>query len=155
MIKKGDDKGNGNPFMVPQSYIKEHIHKTETAVRSLKQELRALREQNSTIARQRDELLRQGAGRRSEREDSSFRLEVDSGGFRGEQRFNEALQSGRTENQELRKQCSELEAALHEERRKHSEAKSVILYLEAQIEQLEAMIVTLREHKRFMRQLDR
>lgn len=154
MIKKGDENDKGNPFMVPKSYIKEHLHKTETAVRSLKQELRALREQNSTIARQRDELLRQGADRRPEREDSTMRLEVDSRGFMNNQRFNEALQSCRSENQELRNQCSELEAALHEERRKHSEAKSVILYLEAQIEQLEAMIVTLREHKRFMRQLD-
>ena len=127
--------------------LREHTRLTEEIIRSLKRELSVCRDENQTLAKERNDLLRllsraqAPKERLDELENESNFLEKERGRLAG------ALSAIGDEHGRCRARCVSLEEALARERAEIEKARDVIIYLEAQIVQLEEMVELLREHK--------
>lgn len=152
--KKHRDKGGFDRFdldeKVPSSHIRNYLKGTEDMIGSLRNELEHYRAQNESFLRERDDSLRLQSRAdllRTERDGIGNELE-----FIRNTKEQLELEVGQVqqENRLLRARCYELEALLADEQNKREEAQQVVMYLEAQIQQLEIMVEMLREHERFM-----
>ena len=162
-MKKGPDKSDlKNPRGArlrsvdgagkPVDYIRSRLRETEKVINGLKDELNYYREQHSEVSREKNELLK-FVSQRQMLKSEQVRLESDFNVVESERdKLREAALELQAENKKLKRACVELEAALTKEQNKHLEAQEVIVYLEAQIEQLESMVEMLKEHTRFMKE---
>jgi chromosome segregation ATPase len=135
------------------SSLEDYIRKTEGIIRALKDDLSFYRAQNDSLQAERSEQLKVlASGDYLARDDDGLEGDVR---FLGSERDRLAAEVRplRQENRELKQRCAELEAALADARRKYEEARQVLAYLEAHIEQIESVVELLGEHKRFMKDL--
>ena len=142
-----DDKDKG----MPVRYVREHLKDTEKIIRSLKKDIHFFRGQTHEVTRERDNLLRSLSEHEHLSEDHN-QLTDDYRTLKSD-RDNLMREARRLnqENKRLVNYCAQLENELRTERESAAEAQEIIIYLEAQIEQLEGMVALLREHKSFMR----
>jgi len=137
----------GENAVVSSEKIREHFRMTEEFVRSLKKELVYYRDQNERFLKERGELL-QLLLRAQVPKDKLDELERENGFVKKERdRLADALVELGGEHERCKARCASLEDSLTCEQAGHAEARDVIIYLEAQIDQLEAMIALLQEHK--------
>ena len=124
----------------PVDYIRSRLRETEKIIQGLRDELGFYRDRHGEAAREKNELLK-FVSERQMRASEQARLVSDYNVIETERdRLLESVTLLSAENKKLKKTCAELDAALRDERQKHMEAQEVIVYLEAQIEQLESMV---------------
>ncbi len=131
-------------------HIREHLRKTEDVIKTLRKDLDLYRSQAGELQRERDDLSRLlGQAEYGQRDRDALESEV--GFVRAERdRLAEVLEPLQAENERLAEHCRLLEASLAEERRQREQAQQVIVYLEEQIRELEAMVDLLRDHESFL-----
>lgn len=131
--------------------INQHLQISETVISELKNELVAYREQNQSLTKERNDLLRllsQSKLIQTERTESeakwhSIRSEHD--------RMMHTLRIVRQEYEDLKKQHAVLQAALSQKQDQAIEAQEVIACLEEQVEQLQATVDLLFLHLEMFR----
>lgn len=141
----------GKEDAMPVRYVREHLKDTERIIRSLKNDIHYYRGQTSEIARERDTLLKSLSEHEHLAEDHN-QLSDDFRSLKSDRdKMIREIRTLNQENKRLVNYCARLENELRAEREASAEAQEIIIYLEAQIEQLEGMVAMLREHKSFMR----
>ena len=129
--------------------IRDDLRKTEEVIRALKAELDHQRTQSEQLGREREKipgLL--GRLESGEREITGLKGEIRLI-QNDRERLNQEIALLKKDNERLTERNAQLEAALSEEKRQREQSHQVIVYLEAQIQQLESMLEMLRDHASF------
>jgi chromosome segregation ATPase len=130
--------------------IREHLRVTEEIIGKLRQDLDYYRQQNKSLQEEKNDLLKtvttigdfKDQNRSSLRDYNLVEEQRD--------RLANSLHVLQGEYKELITRCAQIENELSQEKKAHKHSKDIIVYLEAQVEQLEAMVALLREHRNFM-----
>jgi chromosome segregation ATPase len=144
--KRGDMAASPRDPSASVDHIRHRIRKTEEVIQSLKTDLVRTREQYQAVREERDDLKRRLSGRdvaQAERHQlmADFRLVTEE-----RDQLIEAIEALQDESLSWMNRATELESMLVREQKKNAEAQEIILYLEAQIQELESMVRLLTEH---------
>jgi chromosome segregation ATPase len=134
--------------------IHDHLRMTEEIIQVLRKEVSHYRKQNDALITERNQLLKsltQLQAIHGVRDDLVKDLSLTRD---DRDRLAATIRTLREENQELDLRCSRIEADLAEERHKHAQARELIVCLEEQISQLEAIANMLRGHEEFVQGMD-
>lgn len=137
----------------PVRLVRDQLRKTEEVIRALRTDLDDFRRRADSLSSERDELVallsrsREGISQQTQLVGERNLLASER------ERLAGLLDRLERENQELRERCEMLELELANTRMQAEESREIIVYLETQVEQLEAMVRELREHNLFVQSL--
>jgi len=146
-MKTEAERRGGADVVAPTERLREHLRVTEEIIRCLRKDLNDCRSQNEALTRERNDFLRLLAAARGS-EGKLTELESERAFLMEERdRLADELR-GLTDERDLSKtRCASLADALAREQANQAEARDIIIYLEAQIVQLEAIVDLLRAQK--------